>query len=106
MHGVKGIFFSLLFNLRVKLKVIDISNGYGTGNTALVYHNKQLLVLHENDFPYVIKVLENGDLETIGRKYLNPLATRFTAHPKIDPFTGLIANSHFLYLQKLHILWL
>jgi carotenoid cleavage dioxygenase-like enzyme len=44
----------------------------------------------------VIRVLENGDLETIGRKYLNPLANRFTAHPKIDPFTGLIANPHFL----------
>jgi carotenoid cleavage dioxygenase-like enzyme len=44
----------------------------------------------------VIRVLENGDLETIGRKYLNPLATRFNAHPKIDPFTGLIANSDFL----------
>ncbi|KAH8953584.1 hypothetical protein BDL97_08G035300 [Sphagnum fallax] len=99
MQGVKGIFFSLVFNLRVKLKVIDISNGYGTGNTALVYHNKQLLVLHENDFPYVIRVLENGDLETIGRKYLNPLATRFTAHPKIDPFTGEMFGLYWDFME-------
>jgi hypothetical protein len=36
MQGVKGIFFSLLFNLRVKLKVIDISNGYGTGMCGVI----------------------------------------------------------------------
>ncbi|CAM6025493.1 unnamed protein product [Sphagnum balticum] len=99
MHGVKGIFFGLLFSLRVQLRVIDISNGYGTGNTAFVYHNKQLLVLHENDFPYVIKVLENGDLETIGRKCLNPLANRFTAHPKIDPFTGEMFGLYWDFMK-------
>jgi hypothetical protein len=31
MYGKKGIAFALLHNLRVKLGVLDISNGLGTG---------------------------------------------------------------------------
>ncbi|CAM6036841.1 unnamed protein product [Sphagnum compactum] len=88
MYGKKGIAFGLLHNLRVKLGVLDISNGMATANTALVYHNKKLLALHEADKPYIIKVLEDGDLETIGREDYGTLADRFTAHPKIDPVTG------------------
>ncbi|CAK9238338.1 unnamed protein product [Sphagnum jensenii] len=88
MYGKKGIAFALLHNLRVKLGVLDISNGLGTANTALVYYNNKLLALHEADKPYIIKVLEDGDLETIGREDYGTLADRFTAHPKFDPVTG------------------
>jgi carotenoid cleavage dioxygenase-like enzyme len=44
--------------------------------------------LHEGDKPYIIKVLEDGDLETVGREDYGTLADRLTAHPKIDPVTG------------------
>ncbi|KAL2461248.1 Carotenoid 9 [Abeliophyllum distichum] len=38
---------------------------------------------------YAIKVLEDGDLQTIGLlDYDKRLAHSFTAHPKVDPFTG------------------
>lgn len=37
----------------------------------------------------VIKVLEDGDLQTIGMlDYDKRLSHSFTAHPKVDPITG------------------
>ncbi|XP_057512281.1 carotenoid 9,10(9',10')-cleavage dioxygenase 1-like [Actinidia eriantha] len=89
---LKGLFGLLMVNmqmLRAKLKVLDVSYGNGTGNTALVYHHGKLLALSEADKPYVLKVLEDGDLQTIGLlDYDKRLAHSFTAHPKVDPFTG------------------
>ena len=36
-----------------------------------------------------VKVLEDGDLQTLGMlDYDNRLSHSFTAHPKVDPFTG------------------
>ena len=32
----------------------DVQDGAGTGNTALAFHNKQLLALLELDLPYVV----------------------------------------------------
>ncbi|KAH7570654.1 hypothetical protein JRO89_XS05G0151500 [Xanthoceras sorbifolium] len=58
-------------------------------NTALVYHDGKLLALSEIDKPYVLKVLEDGDLQTLGMlDYDKRLQHSFTAHPKIDPYTG------------------
>ena len=37
----------------------------------------------------VLKVLEDGDLQTLGLlDYDKRLTHSFTAHPKVDPFTG------------------
>ena len=37
----------------------------------------------------VLKVLEDGDLQTLGMlDYDKRLAHSFTAHPKVDPYTG------------------
>lgn len=39
--------------------------------------------------PDVVKVLEDGDLQTLGMlDYDKRLSHSFTAHPKVDPFTG------------------
>ncbi|KAF3437909.1 hypothetical protein FNV43_RR20665 [Rhamnella rubrinervis] len=89
---IKGLFGLLMVNmqmLRDKLKILDVSYGTGTGNTALIYHHGKLLALSEADKPYVLKVLEDGDLQTLGMlDYDKRLAHSFTAHPKVDPFTG------------------
>nr|AYK03324.1 carotenoid cleavage dioxygenases 1 [Camellia sinensis] len=89
---LKGFFGLLMVNmqmLRAKLKVLDVSYGTGTGNTALIYHHGKLLALSEADKPYALKVLEDGDLQTLGMlDYDKRLAHSFTAHPKVDPFTG------------------
>nr|ABO69703.1 9-cis-epoxycarotenoid dioxygenase [Castanea mollissima] len=89
---LKGLFGLLMVNmqiLRTKLKVLDDTYGYGTANTAMVYHHGKLLALSEADKPYAVKVLEDGDLQTLGMlDYDKRLSHSFTAHPKVDPFTG------------------
>ncbi|KAI9170526.1 hypothetical protein LWI28_029213 [Acer negundo] len=68
---LKGIFGLLMVNiqmLRTKLKVLDVTYGYGTD---------------------AIKVLEDGDLQTLGLlDYDKRLKHSFTAHPKVDPYTA------------------
>nr|AAK00622.1 carotenoid cleavage dioxygenase 1 [Persea americana] len=104
---LKGMFGLFMVNmqmqmLRAKLKVLDVSYGTGTGNTALIYHHGKLLALSEADKPYVLKVLEDGDLQTLGMlDYDKRLSHSFTAHPKVDPFTDEMLHlgiSHTPYL--------
>ena len=60
--------------------------GKNTANTALVWHNGQLLALWEGGAPHQINI---PDLATIGEyTYNNKLVSAFTAHPKVDPVTG------------------
>ena len=41
------------------------------------------------NFADAIKVFEDGDLQTLGMlDYDRRLGHSFTAHPKVDPFTG------------------
>ncbi|KAL3622517.1 Dixin [Castilleja foliolosa] len=90
MFGLVTVYMQLL---RTKLKVLDDTYGHGTANTALVYHHGKLLALSEGDKPYAVKVLEDGDLQTIGLlDYDKRLAHSFTAHPKVDPVTGVISK--------------
>ncbi|KAF8051661.1 hypothetical protein N665_1686s0013 [Sinapis alba] len=89
LKGFLGLLMVYLQQLRTKLKVLDDSYGNGTANTALVYHHGKLLALSEADKPYVVKVLEDGDLQTLGMMdYDKRLTHSFTAHPKVDPATG------------------
>nr|GMC84495.1 carotenoid 9,10(9',10')-cleavage dioxygenase 1-like [Ipomoea batatas] len=89
LKGMFGLLTVYLEMLRIKLKVLDNSYGDGTANTALIYHGGRLLALHEADKPYAIKVLEDGDLQTLGMlDYDKRLEHAFTAHPKVDPVTG------------------
>ncbi|KAG2259073.1 hypothetical protein Bca52824_078367 [Brassica carinata] len=89
LKGIFGLLMANMQQLRTKLKVLDDSYGNGTANTALVYHHGQLLALQETDKPYVIKVLKDGDLQTLGMiDYDKKLTHSFTAHPKVDPVTG------------------
>ncbi|KAJ8441066.1 hypothetical protein Cgig2_020357 [Carnegiea gigantea] len=88
LKGLFGLFMVNMQMLRAKLKVLDVSYGTGTANTALIYHHGKLLALSEADKPYVLRVLEDGDLQTLGMlDYDKRLAHSFTAHPKVDPFT-------------------
>ncbi|KAJ4905133.1 hypothetical protein Rs2_19084 [Raphanus sativus] len=89
LKGFLGLLMVYLQQLRTKLNVLDVSYGHGTANTALVYHHGKLLALSEADKPYVVKVLEDGDLQTLGMMdYDKRLTHSFTAHPKVDPATG------------------
>ncbi|CAI5964231.1 unnamed protein product [Closterium sp. NIES-64] len=89
MLGYVGLGKIFLEQLRKWLGVLDLSQGNGTGNTALIFHARRLLALHEGDAPYAIQVLQDGELETQGRlTYGGRLNHPFTAHPKVDPETG------------------
>ncbi|XP_049368759.1 carotenoid 9,10(9',10')-cleavage dioxygenase 1-like isoform X1 [Solanum verrucosum] len=89
LKGLFGLFSVYIYMLREKLKVLDTSYGNGTANTAMIYHHGKLLALHEGDKPYVVKILEDGDLQTLGMlDYDKRLQHPFTAHPKVDPVTG------------------
>ncbi|EXB32777.1 hypothetical protein L484_012507 [Morus notabilis] len=68
LKGFFGLFMVNMQILRAKFKVIDLSHGHGTD---------------------ALKVLEDGDLQTLGLlDYDKRLQHSFTAHPKVDPFTG------------------
>lgn len=89
LKGFFGLAAVYLHRLRASLKVLDVSYGMGTANTNMIYHDRKLMALHEGDKPYALKVLEDGDLQTLGMlDYDKRLAHPFTAHPKVDPFTG------------------
>ncbi|XP_045799566.1 carotenoid 9,10(9',10')-cleavage dioxygenase 1-like [Trifolium pratense] len=89
VKGLLGLLMVMIQMLREKLKILDVSYGTGTANTGLVYHNGKFLALSERDKPYAIKVFEDGDLHTLGMiDYDKRLDHYFTAHPKLDPFTG------------------
>ncbi|GJP34663.1 hypothetical protein CLOM_g19077 [Closterium sp. NIES-68] len=89
MIGYAGLGKILLHQLRGWLGVLDLSQGDGTGNTALIFHAGGLQALHEGDAPYALQVLQDGDLETKGRMtYEGKLKHPLTAHPKVDPVTG------------------
>ncbi|KAL4547510.1 hypothetical protein Ndes2526B_g06756 [Nannochloris sp. 'desiccata'] len=65
----KGIFGvgHILLDLLKKKFVVSTANGLGQGNTALAFHARRLLTLHEGDLPYHLKIACNGLVETIDR---------------------------------------
>ena len=40
---------------RWKMHGLHMQDGMGTANTSVAFHNKQLLALHEADFPYAVR---------------------------------------------------
>ncbi|KAM7265217.1 hypothetical protein ACFE04_002900 [Oxalis oulophora] len=89
LKGWFGLIMVAMQMLRMKMKVLDGTYGHGTANTSIIYHHGKVLALSEGDKPYVLKVLEDGDLQTIGLlDYDKRLQHNFTGHPKVDPITG------------------
>lgn len=91
LQGVVGVIRVLLQKVKQVLCMhpqSDLDGMLGTGNTALEYHSGSLLALHEGDLPYAVRVLADGQLETLGTvSYGGKWKYPFTAHPKVDPVT-------------------
>lgn len=86
MRGLGGLARLLAFQLRVYCGQIRAGS---TANTALVQHAGRLLALNESDAPYALRVAPDGTISTEGALMLQQL-TPFTAHPKVDPETGML----------------
>ncbi|KAJ6906600.1 zeaxanthin 7,8(7',8')-cleavage dioxygenase [Populus alba x Populus x berolinensis] len=69
---------------RVLCGQINLTRGFGLANTSLALISSKLLALCESDLPYVIRMTQEGDIETQGRwDFDRKLFASMTAHPKL-----------------------
>ncbi|KAF3781063.1 putative carotenoid cleavage dioxygenase 4 [Nymphaea thermarum] len=79
----------IVFAVRVLTGQINPTNGLGLANTGLSFLDNTLMALAESDLPYVVQLMPDGDVITVGRwDFARKLSMGMTAHPKVDPVTG------------------
>ncbi|MFO0876036.1 MAG: carotenoid oxygenase family protein [Gemmataceae bacterium] len=90
----KALYDGLLHMPDLKKVALGQDGFKNAANTALAWHNGQLLALWEGGAPHAVRV---PSLETVGRyTFGGKLRHACTAHPRIDPATG---EFHFFGYQ-------
>ncbi|XP_051133116.1 9-cis-epoxycarotenoid dioxygenase NCED6, chloroplastic [Andrographis paniculata] len=102
LRGHLGLARLALFGARAMVGLVDESNGVGLANAGLVYFNGRILAMSEEDLPYIVRVGEDGDLETIQRYDFDGQINdkSLIAHPKVDPETGDFYTLSYNVLTK------
>nr|AMJ39500.1 carotene cleavage dioxygenase 4 copy 2 [Bixa orellana] len=89
LYGLKDVSrFIYFYILQILIGKLNTMKGLGGANTSLAFFGKKLLALCESDLPYIIKLTEDNDIDTLERwEFDKKWMASMTAHPKVDEDT-------------------
>ncbi|CAN6487124.1 unnamed protein product [Victoria cruziana] len=95
-EGFAGLARGAVLAARMLTGQFSPINGGGLANTSLAFIDNKLMALGESDLPYAMRLIPDGDVETIGRwDFGGKLMLGMTAHPKVDPVTGEVFSFRY-----------
>ncbi|KAL5991751.1 9-cis-epoxycarotenoid dioxygenase [Asimina triloba] len=78
----------LLFFARNTFGLVDSNCGIDIANTDLVYFNRRLLTMSEDDLLYQVRITASSGLDIVGcHDFNDQLNSAMTTHAKIDPIS-------------------